>query len=158
MKPRETFLMCWYQRSFGIVGGSFLKQHHNYVRSFCWITPWAAAPVGSFISLSGHILKPGCGILLVFVGGLETLSELLLCCSFSFLIHLTHSQDWLFSFLFFPLLFVSLPVFIKLVKSLLQLRQPCIMLCCSHHHALQLPGNWAWQRHLKRQRTPSDGK
>lgn len=53
-------------------------------------------------------------------------------------------------------LFVSLPVFIKLVKFLLQCCQACIILCSSHHCALQLPGNCVWRRHAERQRAPSE--
>lgn len=60
-------------------------------------------------------------------------------------------------FFSFAPVFVPLPVFIKLVKFLLQLCQPRIMLRCAHHNALQLPGNQVWRWHAKRQRTPSDG-
>lgn len=78
-------------------------------------------------------------------------------CAAAPLIRLTYRR-WqpLFYFFFPPPVFVSLPVFIKLVKFLLQRCQPCIMLRCSHHGALQLPGNQVWRRHVKRQRTPSD--
>lgn len=53
--------------------------------------------------------------------------------------------------IFFPVLqpLFPLPVFIKLVKFLLQLCQPCIMLGCAHHNALQLPGNQVWRWHAE---------
>lgn len=115
---------------------------------------WCCCPV---ISVGGHnwliiptespIRPLKCGgrasVLLTFVG--ETIWEVLCCCSSGILS--------LFSLL---LLFVSLPVFIKLVKFLLQCCQACIILCSSYHCALQLPGNWVWRRHAKRQRTPPE--
>lgn len=51
------------------------------------------------------------------------------------------------------ILFVSLPVFIKLVKFLLQCCQACIILCSSHHCALQLPGNCVWRRRVEAKST-----
>lgn len=168
--PNKTFPMRWYQTGFGRERRRI--QCCRLVRAVS-----KAASSRSEVILLNHPLKrivykaPNnfittyikgrAVVLLKFVGDLEAICEPLCCSSSRFLRPLVWPAVIAgFCFLFSPLclLFVSLPVFIKLVKFPLQLCQPCIMLRCSHPHALQLPGNRVWRRRVPRQRTPSDEK
>lgn len=157
--------MCWYQRSFWESCGfseadcqshfqsSIISKWGHFVKS----PPRSKLPTRPLITLLPHISRPGFGLAQI-CGRLGSHLRAAVLLFHSLLDRLTYSHRWLLFLFFFTLLFVSLPVFIKLVKFLLQLCQPCIMLCGSHHCALQLPGNWVWLRHVKRQRTPSDTK
>lgn len=157
--------MFWYQRSFGRVVGSALQtvraiskaasylsevillnhplKQTAYQASNNFITTYIMARLWSFCLTLWGTWKPSasrCAALLLSPHSSD----------------LQSSPPLFYFFLTPPFLFVSLPVFIKLVKFLPELCQPCIMLCCSHHRALQLPGNC--RRDVKRQRTPSDTK
>lgn len=117
--------------------GGAAVQSHFCGRSLRWLTIPTESPTRPFkCGGQAAVLPP-------FVG--EAIWEFP-CCSSGFL-----------SFFFLlRLVFVSLPVFIKLVKFLLQCCQACIIVCSSHRCALQLPGNWVWRRHVKRQKAPSE--
>lgn len=162
-QPNKTFHMFWYQKSFGRVVGSALQ------------TVRAASKAASYLSeviLSNHPPKriayeaPNNFITTYIKARLWSCSDLWetwkasvsRCAALPLSPRSFDPQPLPASVSFFSPLFVSPPVFIKLVKFPLQLCQPCIMLCCSHHRALQLPGNWVWRRHVKRQRTPTDTK
>ncbi len=159
-EPSETFHMCWYQRSSGRVAGSALQSHFQSSIILKW---------GHFVESPPKRIAyeaPNNFITTYIKARLWSCSDLWeswkpsvsRCAALSLCPRSFDLQSSSASVSFFSLLFVPLPVFIKLVKFPLQLCQPCIMLCCSHHGALQLPGNWRWRSRVKRQRTPSDAK
>lgn len=125
----------WCQRSCGLQTVSAISKAASYLRRVTYealnnIITTCIKTGFDFVHICGEAWKPSALLLL-----------------HSLLAGLTQSH-WRLPFPFF-LLFVSLPVFIKLVKFPLQHCQPCIVLCCAHHSALQLPGNWVWRRYVK---------
>lgn len=139
--------MYWYQRSFGRLVGSALQTVRAISKAASYLSevillnhPLKQTAYDALNNFITTYIKAGLCSWSNICESLESYESR--CGSFS-LSSIIWPADAAGFCCLFSLLFVSLPVFIKLVKSLLQLCQPRIMLRCSHLRALQLPGNWS---------------